>query len=128
MRFLVEKTNVWTEHPHLHDEERECATATEAGIQMEDLAPVDAADITECLWRGEDPIRDFNDENGDEVVVTRIDEPKKLRVTFTARDLLRGLRRVQGDLAPGWLDTDPPRFVFPGWGPAWRPFDWAVDS
>jgi hypothetical protein len=38
------------------------------------------------------------------------------------------LREGWGFTPPDWLAADPPPFVFPAWGPRWRPFDWAVDA
>jgi len=43
------------------------------------------------------------------------------------RQIRRMCRESHLRNAPGWIDADPPAFVFPWWGPAWRPFDWAVD-
>lgn len=137
MRFVVEKTHAFSPDDRF-DETFECESAAEAGRQMEDLCPVDAEDITECLWRGEDPIRDVDDETGVEVTVARLDDPETpppmmwggsqigITIRFDNRKALRQLRQLRAWLRPGWLED--PAWSFPAWSPAWRPFDWSVDS
>lgn len=52
----------------------------------------------------------------------------KVAVRLDASDFKRQMRRIEIAFAPRWIDADPPTWCFPGWGPAWRPFDWSVDT
>lgn len=126
MRYLVEKTDPYSEYPHLTDERHECETASEAGVWMEELCPMDAQDVRDTLWRGEDFIRDVDEESGIEVTVSRVAEPREgLTAAFYARQGWRLLSGLQTLSRPKWLDDFP--WAWPTWRVRCRPFDWAHD-
>jgi hypothetical protein len=129
--FVVEKTDPHAVNPHLTGARYGAETATEAGRLMEDLCPVEAQDITECLWRGQ-AILHVDDETGVEYSARRVDPEAphavRLRITINGvRDFRHQLRRVSVALNP-WLRPTELTWAFPSWSPAWRPFDWSVDS
>lgn len=126
MHYTVEKTDPHSLHPHLTDETYYCESATEAGRRMEDLCPVEAADITECLWRGEGPIRDV-DERGVEVVVT--EEPFVSSAPPSLATIAERLARVaKSGIRLPFMGMPDPSWPFRSWSVTARPFDWAEDE
>lgn len=58
-----------------------------------------------------------------------VDTSRLRRQVWRYERMFRAMLREGRGFTPSvWLDDDPPTFAFPAWGPAWRPFDWAVDS
>lgn len=132
MRYVVEKTDPYAVNPHLTDETRECESATEAGVRMEELCPMDYDDVRDTLWRGEGFIRYCDEEGGAEVTVSRLDpEPDgasirlHLRVVGVDKAKMQLLAARMG-LLPPWLGEL--AWPFPTWRVLARPFDWAFDG